>query len=87
MKAIKIAGKIIGWVIGGYLILNTLCWAQVGMGYAGRELRDAKDNNIQNKVSYVQQRVLEDAADGWSWIVSIFKTLFECIAEDIKDAF
>lgn len=88
MKAIKVAGKIIGWAVGGYAILNTLVWAVVGAGLCLSNLRDAMDDDrIQNKVSYAQGRAIEGAEDGWKWTVEVFKELFELIAEAIKDAF
>lgn len=77
MKAIKIAGKVIGWIVGGYLILNTLFWSWVGVGYNCCELRNAMDDDrIQHKILYANHRVTEDAEDGWSWFLSGIKMLF-----------
>lgn len=88
MKAIKVAGKVIGWVVGGYAILNTLAWAVVGVGYGLGEYRNAcDDDRIQNKVSYAQNRAFEGAEDGWKWMAGIFKELFELTVEAIKDVF
>lgn len=88
MKAIKVAGKVVGWVVGGYAILNTLAWAAIGAGYGLSELHNAfDDDRIQDHISYVFDRVIDDAASGWKWAAGVFKGLFEFIAEEIKDAF
>lgn len=88
MKAIKIAGKVVGWIVGGYLILNTLAWAAIGAGYGLSNLRDIiDDDRIHDYRGYVFDRVVDDAASGWKWAAGVFKELFEFIAENIKDAF
>ena len=88
MKAIKVAGKIVGWIIGCYAILNTLAWAAIGAGYGLGSLRDAfDDDRIQDNVGYTLNRVVEEASSGWKWWLSICKDVFEVIVEDIKDAF
>ncbi len=88
MKAIKVAGKVVGWIVGGYLILNTLFWAWVRVGYNCCELQNAMDDDrIQHKILYANHRVTEDAKYGWSLYLYDIKMLFGCIAEAIKDAF
>lgn len=88
MKAIKVAGKVIGWAVGGYAILNTLVWAAIGAGYGLGSLRDAYDDDrIQDQVGYVFDRVTDDAVSGWAWWLFLAKEVIKDLVEDIKDAF
>lgn len=88
MKAIKVAGKVIGWAVGGYAILNTLAWAVIGAGHGLSKLRDAcDDDRIQDKIGYSIGRNYEEAIDGWKWWLFLVKVVIEDLVENIKDAF
>lgn len=88
MKAIKIACKVVSWIVGGYVVLNTLAWAAIGAGYGLGSLRDAYDDDrIQDKLGYSIARNFEEATSGWNWWLSLVKEVIEDLVEDIKDAF
>lgn len=74
-------GKIIGIgsavLVGGYLIFDTLCWAQVGLGYAEKQYTENLMSGMGTieAISEALATVRAESETNWSVVKNYFHKL------------
>lgn len=62
--------KVLGVIVGGYAIWNTLCLAYIG---AGRIVKRFAETYPNGSIAEIDGKVLNDAADDWRVFIKRIK--------------
>lgn len=69
MRKIKTIGKILGGIVIGYSVLNSLFLTWVGMGKIMARGKFDEENGLWEEWYEIDQAVIDDTVEAWKWFL------------------